>query len=297
MTNRRLFLKQAGAFAVGSLLANQLSAFDALGRKRKMGLQLFTFFPSFDQDVKGNLQKIADIGFTEIESAFSMKGGYYGMKPAEFRQMLEDVGLHWRSHHVGGAPFKPNPRFDPSKMPKINNLRDDAQKAVDEAAEGGVKFLVCASHPIETLDEVKQGVDTLGKAGEIAQKAGITLAYHNHDKEFVAIEGQKPYDIFLSQLSPDVLKMELDLAWVSKAGVDPVALFEQHPGRFPLWHVKDFDAEFKNLKPVGEGSIDFKRIFAAAKTAGLKQFFVEHDMPANAVESITSSYKYLSTIL
>jgi sugar phosphate isomerase/epimerase len=91
--------------------------------------------------------------------------------------------------------------------------------------------------------------------------------------------------------------MELDLAWVSKAGVDPVELFKKNPGRFPLWHVKDFDKEFKTLQPVGSGVIDFKRIFANAELAGLVHPFVEHDMPPNAIESLRSSITYLNSIL
>ena len=137
----------------------------------------------------------------------------------------------------------------------------------------------------------------LSKAGELAKKAGLTFAYHNHDKEFMTVEGQVPYDIWLAQISPDVMKMELDLAWVSKAGLDPVALFQKHPKRFPLWHVKDMDKDFKNIKPVGEGIIDFKRIFDAASTAGMKHFFVEHDMPADAFASVTSSYNHLKMMM
>ena len=75
--------------------------------------------------------------------------------------------------------------------------------------------------------------------------------------------------------------MELDLCWVTKAGVDPVELFKQHPGRFPLWHVKDIDKDLKGPQPVGPGIVDFKRIFANAQTAGMQHFFVEHDMPAD----------------
>jgi Sugar phosphate isomerases/epimerases len=99
---------------------------------------------------------------------------------------------------------------------------------------------------------------------------------------------------FLSQTK---MQMELDLAWATKGGKDPVELFKQHPGRFPLWHVKDLDKEFKTVLPVGEGTIDFKRIFAAADTSGMKHFFVEHDMPKDALASITSSYNYLSKLL
>jgi sugar phosphate isomerase/epimerase len=297
MTSRRSFIKQSGLITLGSLsLGDTFDSF--LNKKHKpIGLQLFTFFPSFDNDVKGNLQKIKAIGFQELESAFTMKGGFYGMKASEFGKIAKDMGFAWKSHHVLGAPFKPNPKFDTSKMPKMLTLKTDAQQLVDDLAGTGVKYIVCSSTPIETLDEVKASAEALNKAGEIANKAGLTLCYHNHDKEFVAIDGQKPFDIFLSQISPDLMKFELDLAWVSKAGVDPVTLFKANKGRFPLLHVKDFDKDFENLMPVGEGVIDFKNIFSHAKEGGVKHYFVEHDMPKDAIASITSSYGYLKNLL
>ncbi len=288
MQNRREFIKNTSLMALGAMSLNPLEIFAK--KQKPIGLQLFTFFPTFDNDVKGNLTKIKKIGFQEIESAFSVKGGYYGMKSREFAKIINDLGLEWKSHHVGGAPFKPNPRFDTSKMPKMLTLKNDSQQIVDELAGTGVKYLVCSSIPIETLDEVKQGTEILNNAAEIAKKAGLQLCYHNHDKEFMAIDGQKPYDIFLTQISPDLLKFELDLGWVSKAGVDPVALFKANKGRFPMLHVKDMDKTFENIMPVGEGVIDFKTIFANAKTAGVKHYFVEHDMPKDAIASITSSF-------
>jgi sugar phosphate isomerase/epimerase len=258
---------------------------------------LFTFFGKFDQDVKGNLQKIAELGYTEIESAFSMLPGFYGMKGKEFMALNKDLGLNWVSHHVVGAPLKPRPGMDMSRFPKMVNLRDDAQQAVDNAAEAGVKYLVCANIPIDTKEEVTQAVETLNKAGELAKKAGLTFCYHNHDAEFKAVEGQKPFDIFASQVPADLLKFELDLGWASKAGVDVVELFKQHPGRFPLCHIKDFDSEFKNILPVGEGVVNYKRIFDAAKSGGLEHFFVEHDFPKDAFESLRISKKALDAIL
>jgi sugar phosphate isomerase/epimerase len=264
---------------------------------RPLGVQLFTFFREIDQDVAGTLKKIADLGYKEIESAFSMKGGYYGMKPKEFNQMVKDLGLAWKAHHVMGTPFVPPPDVKvPEGMPKMRTLKDNHQELVDEVAEGGIKYLVCASIDIKSGDAVKSSIDILNRAGEAAQKAGITLCYHNHDAEFKTVDGIVPYDLFLSQLNKNV-KMELDLAWVSKAGVDPVELFKKNPGRFPLWHVKDFDKEFKTLQPVGSGVIDFKRIFANAELAGLVHPFVEHDMPPNAIESLRSSITYLNSIL
>jgi sugar phosphate isomerase/epimerase len=301
---RKQFLQSSGAALFGALLLKNksLAALAQLPADRPMGLQLFTFFNVIDNDVSGTLKQIAAVGFKEIESAFSRKGGYYGMKPKEFASLLKDMGMSWKSHHVGGAPFRrpanaaPLVGADgkPITIPPMKNLRDNMQEVVDEVAEGGAEFLVCASTPITTLDEIKASIEVLNKADEACKKAGIGFAYHNHDAEFRTVEGQVPYEIFLSQTQ---MKMELDLAWATKGGKDPVDLFKQHPGRFPMWHVKDLDKEFKTILPVGEGSINFKRIFEAASTAGMKHFFVEHDMPKDPLASIQSSFGYLTKLL
>jgi sugar phosphate isomerase/epimerase len=297
MLNRRKFLRNSGALALGSLALPHFSLTNPLPANRPLGVQLFTFFREIDQDLTGTLKKIADLGYQELESAFSMKGGYYGLKPKEFNQTTKDLGLAWRAHHVLGTPFIPPPDMKlPEGFSKMRSLKENHQELVDEVAEGGIRYLVCASIDIKTGDAVKSSIDILNKTGEACQKAGLTLCYHNHDAEFKTVEGIHPYDMFLSQLNKDI-KMELDLAWVSKAGVDPVELFQKNPGRFPLWHVKDFDKEFKTLQPVGSGVIDFKRIFDNAQLAGLVHPFVEHDMPPNAVESLASSIKYLNGIL
>jgi sugar phosphate isomerase/epimerase len=226
-----------------------------------------------------------------------MLPGFYGMKGKEFMALNKDLGLNWVAHHVGGAPMKPRPGADMSRFPKMLNLRDDAQQAVDNAAEAGVKYLVCANTPIETKDEVSASVASMYKAAELAKKAGLVFCYHNHDAEFKVVDGQKAFDVFTSQIPADLLKFELDLGWAAKAGVDPVELFKQHPGRFPLCHIKDLDSEFKNILPVGEGVVNYKRIFAAAKSGGLEHFFVEHDFPKDAFESLRISKKALDAIL
>src|ERR1700727_3639691 len=105
--NRRKFLKGAGTLALGSMFFSSRAA-SLLDRRRlhPVGLQLFTFFGIIDDDPKGTLTKIAAIGYKEMESAFSKKGGFYGMTPKEFKAMVEDLGMTWKSHHVIGAPFK-----------------------------------------------------------------------------------------------------------------------------------------------------------------------------------------------
>ena len=305
MPNRRTFLKLSGTAALGSLfLPSQANAFFKPAMP-PAGLQLFTFFNVMDNDVKGTLQKIAAVGYKEIESAFSKKGGFYGMKPKEFSAMLTDLGLSWKSHHVLGAPFKLPPGSKmptgadgkPIEIPPMKNLRDNLQQIVDEVAEAGVPYLVCASTPITDTAEINESINTLNKAAEAAKKAGIILAYHNHDKEFGTMDGKVTYDRLLTETNPDSLKMELDLCWAVKAGIDPVDLFKKHPGRFHLWHVKDLDKDKTGPQPVGTGIVDFKTIFANAELSGMKHFFVEHDMPADPLASITTSFNNLKKIL
>ncbi len=306
MHTRKKFLQQTGAILLGGMaFSKNAAAFFESEASISVGIQLFTFFNVIDDDVPGTLKKVAAIGYKEIESAFSKKGGYYGMKPKEFNAFLKDLGLSWKSHHVLGAPFKlppgaklPNgPDGKPITIPPMRNLKDNMQVLVDEAAEGGVEFLVCANTPINTLDEIKSSIEVLNKTGEACKKAGINFAYHNHDAEFRAVEGKIPYELILSETSADLVKMELDLAWATKGGKDPLDLFKEHPGRFPQWHVKDLDAKHETILPVGAGTIDFKRIFDAAKTAGMKHFYVEHDMPADAFASAATSFANISKLL
>jgi len=255
--------------------------------------------------VQGTLKKVAGIGYKEIESAFSKKGDYYGMKAKEFASMVKDNGMSWQSHHVLGAPFKlpkgtkmpATADGKPMVMPPMRNLRDNHQEIIDELAEVGLPYLVCANTPIETSDEIKNSITVLNKASEAAKKAGIVMAYHNHDTEFKSVDGKVPYNLLLSETNADALKMELDLCWVIKAGVDPVDLFKKNPGRFPLWHVKDIDKDFKEQQSVGNGIIDFKHIFANAEVAGMKHFFVEQDFPSDPFATITASIHNLKKML
>ena len=307
MSNRRDFIKKSGTLALGSLVLTKemQAAFYQQAAKQEAGLQLYTLFNVIDDDVQGTLKKVAGIGYKKIESAFSKKGGYYGVKPKEFAVMVKDLGMSWKAHHVLGAPFKLPPGAKmpvgadgkPITIPPMRNLRENMQELVDEAAEGGVEYLVCASTPVETSDELKSSIDTLNKTAEAAKKAGLIMAYHNHDREFKKVDEKVPYDLLLSDTNPDAFKMELDLCWVTKAGVDPVELFKKNPGRFPLWHLKDIDKDMKGPQPVGTGVVDFKRIFANAEVAGMKHFFVEHDMPADPIASITTSYNNLQKIM
>ncbi|WP_242923222.1 sugar phosphate isomerase/epimerase family protein [Pontibacter liquoris] len=315
MLNRRNFFKTTGALALGSLLlpgcAGSAVSQDSsqaeggrknsttAGKKLAVGLQLYTVRELMDQDVRGTLQKIATIGYKNLESAAGKSGHYYGMKPREFAAMAEDMGMKLRSSHV--LPGNQLPQEAPLP-PEFLTLNNGLQQLVDMAAESGQDYLTCAfMFPSErkSIDQYKRAIELFNRAGEACKKAGLKFAYHNHDFEFETLEGQHPYDLILAETDKDLVGMELDLYWATKSGNDPVALFEQHPGRFPMWHVKDMDnTDKKFFTEVGNGTIDFKRIFDKADVAGMKYYFVEQDQtPGNPLISITTSYNNLVKVL
>jgi len=317
MLNRRQFFRTTGALALGSLLlpacsgnaTNQAEATtdkDASAgsatntpNNLSVGLQLYTIRELMDQDVRGTLQKVAAIGYKDLESAAGKTGHYYGMKPKEFATMVEDMGMKLRSSHV--LPGTQLPEEAPLP-PDFLTLTNGLQQLVDMAAESGQNYLTCAfMFPSEhkTLDQYRRMIELFNRAGEACKKAGLNFAYHNHDFEFETLEGQRPYDLMLAQTDKDLVGMELDLYWATKSGNDPVALFEKHPGRFPMWHVKDMDnTDKKFFTEVGNGTIDFKRIFDKAELAGMKYYFVEQDQtPGDPLASITTSYNNLAKVL
>lgn len=315
MATRRKFLQQSGTIALTGLLLPGLGKADFFLKKTvPVGLQLYTLGDLMSTDAKGTLQKLAAIGYKEVESAGSQKGNFYGFKPKEFAAMVKDAGLHWRSAHVGGAPFTMAQIMKMAKTaedsarikayveklkdaPKSLNLTENFQELADAAAEGGISYLVCSSIPVSTMDEIKTAVDVFSKAGEACKKNGVQFAYHNHVTEFDTIDGNRPFDYILNNTDKDLVKMELDLAWATKAKQDPVELFKLHPGRYPLWHVKDLDKTNMQPAEAGTGVVDFKRIFDHAKESGMKYFFVEQDGAPQPLQNVTNSYNYLNKLL
>lgn len=309
MINRRKFLQNTGALALGGLAISQqatgMSVINNLADTKNVGIQLYTVTNAMDTDLDATLKRIAEIGYKDLETAFSRKGGFYGLTSKEFAAKAKGYGLSWRAHHVGGAPFKlpagakPPVGADgkPIVFPPMKNLRDNYQEVVDAATEGGVKYLVCSSTPIDTLEEIKSSIETFNKTGEACKKAGIGFAFHNHTKEFDRIEGKVPYDMFLSEISADLMKFELDLGWATKSGTDPVELFKKHPGRFPLWHVKDLSRITQKPVEIGTGYVDLKRVFDAAESAGMQYFFVEQDAAPQPMENIATSFKNLKALI
>jgi sugar phosphate isomerase/epimerase len=299
MNARRKFLQQAATLTLGSTLLSKMGWAESSMAAPNLpapGIQLFTLFNEMDLDTVGTLRKVAAAGYKNIESAFSKQQGFYGKKPKEFKTLLHDMGMEWRSHHVIGAPFKlppntklPNgPDGQPMTIPVMKNLQDNSQELIDLVAEAGIPYIVCANINIQTGDNIKRSAETLHRAGEQAKKAGIQLAYHNHATEFDKTDGIISYDYFASQIPADLMKFELDLGWVFKAGKDPVEIFKNNRGRFPLLHVKDMTAAGE-IVPFGDGIYNFKETFKNVDIAGMQYFFLEQDFPKKPFENIVTA--------
>jgi len=286
MTSRRSFLKTSAVLGTGLLMAPNLYA----RNKKYIGLQLYTVRDAMAKDPKATLAKVAGVGFNSVETAtYTGTQKFYGLDAAEFAQTLKDNGLIARSGHYMLGEGMPNAK---------GTIVNEWQKAVDDAAAVGLKYMVCAyllDSERGTLTHYKETAEKLNRAGEICKKAGIQLCYHNHDFEFKQEDGKYPYEMLLNNTDEDLVKMEMDIYWIYKAKQDPLALFNRYPKRFPLWHVKDMDNTPKQMfTEVGNGVIPFKDIFKHAGKAGLKYFFNEQDItPGDPFASITQSYAYI----
>jgi len=288
MTTRRSFLKATSLLSAGFLIAPR----DFKNTKPTIGLQLYTVRDAMAADPIGTLAKVAAIGYNSVEGAtYTGSEKFYGMSPGEFKKVLKKNGLMIPSSHYRLGEDK-----EKGEIVK-GTILHDWDRAVDDAAETGIKYMVCA-YLSETergdLDHYKKIVDDLNKAGERCKKAGIQLCYHNHNFEFIKQGDTLPYDILLTA-DKNLVKMEVDLYWLTKAGQDPIKFFNEHPGRFPLWHVKDMDnTPEQNFAAVGTGIINFKEIFKYKNKAGMKYFFVEQDKcPGSPFDAITESYDYI----
>jgi sugar phosphate isomerase/epimerase len=261
---------------------------------KKVGLQLYTVRGELKKDFDGTIQKVAATGYKEVEFATD----YGGHSPKDVRAILEKNGLVSPSAHIG-----------------YDLIENKWPETLEAARVIGNAYLVCPwiDEKQRNADGWKRAVELFNKAGEASRKAGIQFAYHNHSFEFTPVDGlggKLAYDYLLAETDPKLVKMEMDLCWISVAGKDPLSYFDKYPGRFPMVHVKDYvndpnatssyagatgSMEFKGrLADVGKGTIDFKRIFARSEKAGIKHYFVENDDAKVPFEDIKISYDYLS---
>lgn len=293
MISRRSFVKTSAILSAGLLAAPSLFAYD----KKYIGLQLYTVRNTMQKDPAGTLAKVAQVGYNSVEGAtYTGDETFYGMDAKAFSKLLKQNNLIMPSSHyrLGEEQTK--------GQDTKGTMLHDWDKAVDDAAEVGLKYMVCAflaNSERGNLDHYKKLANDFNKAAERCKKAGIQFCYHNHDFEFIQEDGKYPYETLLANTDKNLVKMEMDLYWVTKANQDPIALINEHPGRFALFHMKDLDKTPKrDFTEVGNGIIDFKKIMSYADKAGMKYFFVEQDKtPGDPFVSIKQSYDYIKNNL
>ena len=287
--NRRTFIE---ILAAASVLPSRIGWAAAKQRRiEKIGVQLYTVRDQMKADFDGTIAKVAAIGYKEVEFA-----GYFDHTPQQVRATLDRNGLTSPSCHVA-----------------YDVLGDKWPGEIESAKIIGQSYIVCPWIPDELRkqpDVWDRAAETFNRAGAASKKAGIQFAYHNHWFEFMPVNGKLPYDLLLEKCDPDLVKMEMDLCWITVAGADPLKYFDRYPGRFPLVHVKDmkklpkvsaaggqdFGDSLTDMTSVGNGVIDWKRIFAQSDKAGIKHYIVEHDKPQDPFDSIKMSYAYLEKL-
>jgi sugar phosphate isomerase/epimerase len=278
--SRREFLGAAATSgaAIGFLGANPLQLFaDPLALP--IGCQTWPVRASIAKDFPGTLKQLADAGFQSVElcSPYGYEqfgfGGLAKYSPAELRKILSDAGVTCISSHFG-----------------IDELRKNQERSLAWAKGIGLTQMLVPSldgpkNP--TMDDVKRAADEYNKMAERAAQAGIQQGLHNEDFELSTVNGKRTYDILFDLLDPKLVKFQFQVSTISQ-GYDAAEYFTKYPGRFISMHVQGWSAETKKIVPVGQGTLDWKKIFTAARIGGIKNYFVEMDL-----EKMRSSVAYL----
>ena len=314
-TSRRTFVKATVAAAASGLAASLLEVpyMTANPLNLPIGLQLYTVGKEMDADPAGTLKAVAATGYKQVELSPLGK-----TPPKELKKMLDDNGLTNPSGHYMLPDLL-------SKLPELTELAhlfgqefmvvtipwvaDVSRFKVDPGDQMALFFAVIRGL---TLDDWKWNAEQFNKVGEQVKKAGLQLAYHNHNFEWRAYDVVVAYDEFLRLTDAGLVKLELDCGWATVAGQDPVAYLTKYPDRYTLLHIKDFhkgfkprttiqDKEIGPLEPteLGRGAIDYSKLLAAARKAKIRAQFVEQEPPfteMTALEAIKVNYEYLKNL-
>jgi sugar phosphate isomerase/epimerase len=306
--SRREFLRVSAAGTLGAFVVSQYGCKTAKPasqaaaaskvdpRSFGIGLQLYTIRDAMAIDVPGSLKKVSDAGYKYVELASYGDGKFYGYEPVAFKKLVNDLGMEILSSHT--------------QVEAAGITLDNAQKMAEDHAKIGVKYCIqpwIVEEARTTIDSYKKMAADWNKVGGIMKEKGIQFGYHNHNFEFDKVEGKIPYfDVMLAELDKDLVTMEIDLFWTTKAGQNPIEIFKKYPGRFQIFHMKDMftkEAPYfstvgeDDFAPVGAGVINFREILAAKDIAGMKYMIVEQDATTDGLpfEAIKTSITNLTT--
>lgn len=253
----------AGLFSLGAreFLAKPLDL--------PIGCQTWSVRDLIAKDFPSALQQLKTAGFEAIELCSPVgysDSGFAGLakyKPAELRAMLSDVGLSCVSSHFN-----------------MDELRKDQAGRIAWAKDVGLTQMIVPSldgPPHPTMDDVKRAADEYNKMGEQAKAAGIQQGLHNEEFELTTVDGKRTYDLLFDLLQSDLVKFQFQVSTI-RQGYDAAEYFTKYPGRFISMHVQGWSANTRKIMPVGQDTLDWKKIFTAARMGGIRNYFVEMNL-------------------
>ena len=269
--SRREFIKTTAAYTVAAgVLSTGVLELHANPLGLPIGCQTWPVRDMIATDFPGTIKQLSAAGFQTIELCSPVgysDSGFAGLakyKGAELRKILNDAGVSCISSHFG-----------------IEELRENQQRAIDWAKDVGLTQMMVPSlngPKKPTMDDVKRAADEYNKMGEQAAKAGIQQGLHNEDFELSTVDGKRTYDVLFGLLDPKLIKFQFQVSTISR-GYDAAEYFTKYPGRFISMHAQGWSSETRKIVPVGQGTLDWRKIFTAAKTGGIKNYFVEMNLP------------------
>jgi sugar phosphate isomerase/epimerase len=288
MLTRRQFLENTvRSISAGAALgaAESWSA-SQLAWPKPIGLELYTVREEFAKDPAGTLIMVGAAGYREVETSIEIPA-------STLKTYLSAAHLTAPSTYLG-----------------VPEDVESWKKTLDRAHPFGFRYIVVGDNPRLDAEAWNRRAELFNECGSLAQGAGMQFCYHAHFHEFAPLGDTSGYDIMLARCDAKLLKMEMDVFWAVYAGQDPIAYFQKYPGRFPLLHVKDFKPGFPTstsdfpygsgpnpFAPVGEGRIDWAKIFAHASQAGAQHVFVEQDRcDSSPLDAIKTSFHYLKNL-
>jgi sugar phosphate isomerase/epimerase len=279
ISRRNFLLKGSLAIAGSALLSKDLLA--ATVRKPVLGIQLYSIRDDMKKDPSGTLKQLAAMGYKNVEHAGYSKRKFYGYSAAEFKKLLDDLGLLMPSGHT----VMGKQHWDAAK----NDFTDEWKYTVEDAAIVGQHYVISPwldESLRKNYDDFKAYMDVFNKSGALCKKSGMKFGYHNHDFEFSQqLNGQKIFDLILQNTDPSLVTQQLDIGNMYHAGGIALDIIKQYPGRFELMHVKD---EIKTDKGemgsnyestvLGKGIIPVKEVIdLGKKSGGTKHFIIEQE--------------------
>jgi sugar phosphate isomerase/epimerase len=276
-TSRRAFLKNSAfTLAATSFLSNEIFA---AGKKNQvaLGIQLYSIRDDMKKDPSGTLKLLAEMGYKNVEHANYVDRKFYGYSPAEFRKLLDGLGLMMPSGHT----VMHKEHWDSAK----NDFTDEWKYTVEDAAVMGQQYVVSPwldDTMRKTYDDFKRYMDVFNKSGELCKKSGMKFGYHNHDFEFnTSLNGIKLYDLILQNTDPALVAQQLDMGNLFNGGAKAIDIVKQYPGRFELMHVKDEIKGTGNEKYestiLGTGIVGTKKVADIGRNSGTTQFIIEQE--------------------